>query len=221
MSSLLVTKLSNGAETDGASQSVSYHSHKKKVLLRERKRHTARRVVSARYAALSYGWGRSTPSSPGGGGGGVTPGTPHHPDLAGGHHPGLAGGHHPDLAGGGYPGYPHPDLGWGTPPPTDLGQGTPPCKCEQTENTTFPHRSDAGGKKIELRGCRVHRAWGRGVGCIMLRSCEDEGGRYIMSRSCLGGFGGDRSTLTSWLYPGPVCFEFFQTRKERHSGRRG
>ena len=62
-------------------------------------------------------------------------------------------------------GYPRPDLGWGTPPPTDLGQGTPltkpgtgcppprsgmgyppPRKCEQTENITFPHPSDAGGK---------------------------------------------------------------------------
>ena len=38
----------------------------KKVLLRERKRHTAHRVASARYAALSHGWGG---------------GTPHHPDL--------------------------------------------------------------------------------------------------------------------------------------------
>ena len=32
---------------------------------------------------------------------------------------------------------PHPDLGWGTPPPH---------KCGQTENITFPHPSDAGGK---------------------------------------------------------------------------
>ena len=38
--------------------SSGYRSHKK-VLLRERKRHTARRVASARYAALSRG---DTPS---------------------------------------------------------------------------------------------------------------------------------------------------------------
>ena len=42
----------------------------KKVLLRERKRHTARRAASVRYAG---GGGGSTPSSHGGGG---TPGTP-------------------------------------------------------------------------------------------------------------------------------------------------
>ena len=66
----------------------------KKVLMRERKRHTARHVASARYATLSNGWGRGgTPSSPGG------------------RYP-----HHPDLVGGGVPPN-HPDLGWGTPPP--------------------------------------------------------------------------------------------------------
>ena len=46
-------------------------------------------------------------------------------------------------------------LGWGTPPHPDLGQGTPPPpprKCEQTENITFPHPSDARG---DQRG-RLH-----------------------------------------------------------------
>ena len=60
----------------------------KRVILRERKRHTARRVASARYA----GWGGGTPSSHGGGG--VTP----------------------SSHGGGYLGYPPPSRpGWGTP----------------------------------------------------------------------------------------------------------
>ena len=60
----------------------------------------------------------------------------------------------PDLGWG----TPCPDLGWFTPPHPDLGRGTPrldlgwgtpppPCgKCGQTENITFPHPSDAGGK---------------------------------------------------------------------------
>ena len=39
----------------------------KKVLLRERKRHTTSRVASAHYAALSNGRGGVTPSSHGGG----------------------------------------------------------------------------------------------------------------------------------------------------------
>ena len=76
----------------------------KKVLLRERKRHTARRVASACYAGEGgfsiqswWGGGGGTPSSHGGGypiqvmvggtpssHGGGTPSTPHHPDLAGG-----------------------------------------------------------------------------------------------------------------------------------------
>ena len=40
-------------------------SQNKKVLLREHKRHTTHHIASARYAALSNGWG-DTPSSPGG-----------------------------------------------------------------------------------------------------------------------------------------------------------
>ena len=74
--------------------------YNKKVLLRERKRHTARRVASAHYAALSNGWG-GTPSRPGWGG--VPWAPPHHPDLEW--------------------GTPHPDLGWSTPHP-DLEWGT-------------------------------------------------------------------------------------------------
>ena len=126
----------------------------KKVLLRERKRHTARRVASTRYAALSNPdlVGGGTPSRPGQGG--VPP--THHPDLVGGGTPGIptptiqtwSGGlPHPDLAWGGtlgtpqtgmeYPptwdgvlpldlgwGTPHLDLGW-VPPYLDLGWGTP------------------------------------------------------------------------------------------------
>ena len=115
---------------------------KKKVLPRERKRHTACRVASTRYAALSNGEG-GDPRYP-----------LHHPDLVGGYPP-------PSRPGMGYPpprpemGYPptiqtwdgvpplrsemgyslHLDLGWGTPLPRpwmgyppypDLRWGTPP-----------------------------------------------------------------------------------------------
>ena len=76
-----------------------------KVLLRERKRHTARHVASARYAALSNGGeGGGAPSRPGWGG--CTLGTP------------------PSRPGMGVP--PCPDLGWGTPPPSRPGMGYPP-----------------------------------------------------------------------------------------------
>ena len=76
----------------------------KKVLLRERKRHTAGRVASARYAALSNGWG-------------VT-----HPDLGQGTHPDLGWGT-PTQTWDRVP--PHPDLGWGT-PRTQTWDGVPP-----------------------------------------------------------------------------------------------
>ena len=75
----------------------------KKVLLRERKRHTARRVASARYA------------DPSGGVPGVPPpswtwdGVPPKPRMG-----------YPPRPGMGYP----LDLGWGT--PLDLEWGTPP-----------------------------------------------------------------------------------------------
>ena len=91
-------------------------------------------------------WSGGTPSSHGGGGvsdpvlAGGYPSTPHHPDLAGAApHPDLAGVplHHPDLAR--VPPY-HPDLA-----------GVP----KQTENSTFPHPSDAGGNNQLLLMIKV------------------------------------------------------------------
>ena len=83
---------------------VNTNSHKK-VLLRERKRHTARRVASTRYAALS------------------------NPDLVGGvPHPDLVGGYpgYPPELGWGTPrtgmGYPPQTLNWVPPRP---GMGYP------------------------------------------------------------------------------------------------
>ena len=104
----------------------------KKVLLRERKRHTARRVASARYAALSNGWvGGGVPHP-------VMGGVPLHPDLGQDTPPPTQTWHGvPPRPGTGYD--PHQDLGWGTPPPR---------KCGQTETITFPHPSDAGGKNL-------------------------------------------------------------------------
>ena len=125
-----------------------------KVLLRERKRHTARRVASARYAALSpderggggcthpvLDWGGYTiccvaSACYAGGGGGIYPiqswwGVSH-PVMAPptiqtwpGGYPRYPPPYRPGQ--GGTPGTPHhPDLGWGTPPPpSDLGWGTP------------------------------------------------------------------------------------------------
>ena len=75
-------------------------------------------------------------------------------------------GYPPDLRWG----TPTSDLRWGTPPPRPemgyppylrlemgypptshlrWGNPTPPRKCEQTENITFPHPSDAGGNKSQ------------------------------------------------------------------------
>ena len=129
-----------------------YSSHfiTRKVLLRERKRHTARRVASVRYAALSPD-GRvphpvldSCPlSSPGQG---VTPiqscpgkgypiqsrvpyGIPH-PDLGldlDGRYPSVP----PSIPGMAV--LPCPDLGWGTPHP-DLGMGYPPPQYKLSSN---------------------------------------------------------------------------------------
>ena len=112
----------------------------KKVLLRERKRHTARRVASARYAALSNGWG-------------CTPVLPHHPDLAG----------YPPIPGMGClppsrPGWgTHPPQGWGTPHHPDLA-GVPPHLRDGYPNTIktwlgysptpgmgYPHHPDLAG----------------------------------------------------------------------------
>ena len=127
------------------------HLKYKKVLLLERKRHTARHVASARYTGGGGGgvppiqswWGgvpiqtwpgKDTPSSHGGG---VPQVPPHHPDLARGvPHPVLVGStlgtpHHPDLDGG----TPHPDLARGYPwylPPSRPGQGVPKVPSNQT-----------------------------------------------------------------------------------------
>ena len=133
--------------------------HNKKVLLCEHKRHTARRVASARYAALSHGWrgvplvpptiqtwsgGYPPPSRPGMGyptqtWDGVPP-----PSRPGVRYPPPPSrprtGYPPSRPGWGYPGYSpphHPDLGWGTwprpemgyPPPRP-GMGTPPPRPE-------------------------------------------------------------------------------------------
>ena len=112
-------------------------NNNKKVLLRERKRHTARRVASARYAALM---------------GGVPRVPPHHPDLA----------RVPPTPGMGYlppsrpvrgtPPHPRPGMGyptpssrpgWGTPPPTQTWDGVPPPPTNvnrQTPVKTVPSR---------------------------------------------------------------------------------
>ena len=106
--------------------------YNKKVLLRERKRHTTRRVTSARYAALSNGEG-GTPSSPRWGvphwvlAMGDTPSSPDqgvsHPVLVGG-----MGVPHPVLAGG-TPGYPLPSRpGMGYPSSSRPGMGYPPSR---------------------------------------------------------------------------------------------
>ena len=137
----------------------------KKVLLRERKRHTTSCVASARHVALS----------PDGGGGGYplqswTEGdTPFslgwgvlHPVLGRGYpHPDLE----PDLDGrylrvppvqtwDGVP--PHSDMGWGT-PCLDMGMGYPPPQVwtDTCENSTFPHTSYAGGNDVAKLGTFV------------------------------------------------------------------
>ena len=89
----------------------------KKVLLRERKRHTVRRVTSARYGGggvspSSPGQRRGTSSSPGsgwGGGGGVYPSSPGWSDTQ--FSPGQ----------GGTPSSPEWGRGEGTPPGTGIG----------------------------------------------------------------------------------------------------
>ena len=89
-----------------------------------------------------------------------------HPVMVGGiPHPVMVGGTQYSHGGGylGYPppsrpgrgstpGTPHPDLGWGTPPPSDLGWGTPPPppmvnrQTFPSINITFPRTTYAGGK---------------------------------------------------------------------------
>ena len=94
-----------------------------KVLLRERKRHTVRRVASARQVRGGY-------PSPGPGGYPV-PGLEGTLSQVWGYPiPGPGGGvPHPDLVGG-YPRYPHLQTWDGVPPPPclDLGWGTPPAR---------------------------------------------------------------------------------------------
>ena len=109
---------------------------KKKVLLRERKRHTARGVASARYAVLSNGKGR-----------GVT-----HPVMMVGGTPSShgRGGDTPSSHGGGW-GVPHPDLAGGTPPPSRPCWGIPLVPPIQTWDGVpptpgmgYPHHPDLG-----------------------------------------------------------------------------
>ena len=139
----------------------------KKVLLRERKRHTARHIESARYArgvphpVMVVGY----PSSHGGG-------VPHplmriSPTIQtwpGGYpiqswwgwvpHPVMMGVGTPSSHGKGVPQVPsrHPDLGWGTshhqtwdgvPPTIRPGMGYPHCI-----NITFPRTTYAGGNNV-------------------------------------------------------------------------
>ena len=138
----------------------------KKVLLREHKGHTARRVASARY------WGGGTPSSHGWGY------PPNHPDLAGVPPPTTI-----QTWSRGVPQVPPSPSrpGWSyPPPPIQTWLGYPPSPVEvwtdkQTENSTFPHPSDAGGKNPFLQNehwtgltssliyHRIHLAWHEGM----------------------------------------------------------
>ena len=63
--------------------------------------------------------------------------------------PGM--GYPPTQTWDGVPPSPYLDLRWGTPPP---------CKCEQTENITFPHPSDVGGKNsLHVPVFNISRKW--------------------------------------------------------------
>ena len=102
----------------------------KKVLLRERKRHTDRRLASTPSVVLTGGGG----GYPITGQGGIRiQGTPRIQ---------------------GWMGVP-PVQGWmGVPPHLDLAGVPPPRRCGQTENITFPHPSDAVGNKLVLSDSR-------------------------------------------------------------------
>ena len=119
-------------------RSVNNFTHKtinnKKVLLRERKRHTARRVAVAS-ACYSGGGTWSTPPDLGWGTPRTWDGVP--PRTWDGVTPQTWDWVPPlDL-----------DLGWGTPlPRPEMGYPPQVWTDKQTENSTFPHPSDAGGK---------------------------------------------------------------------------
>ena len=161
----------------------------KKILLRERKRHTARRVLSTPYVVLT-----GYPPQPGYPPAGYPPGrVPPHPGYPPGRVPPQprypqAGyppppprvpppGYPPRLDLAGYP----PPAGPGRVPPPRLDLAgyppvlphgilgnvakhygirvpPPPPRCEQTENITFPHPSDAGGN-YTYRLCVRHRQY--------------------------------------------------------------
>ena len=115
---------------DSGNSVIKKYYFSKKVLVRERKRHTAHCVASARFAD----GGGGTPSSLGQG-----RGVPH-PVLDGGvPHPVL------DRRATPWVGVP-PFLILDGVPPVWTWDGVPPHldKCEQTETITFPHPSDAG-----------------------------------------------------------------------------
>ena len=137
--------ITKGRSTNSMPQNhiCTKQSRNKKVLLRERKRHTARCVASARYAALSNGEG-VTPASYGGGGTPTSHGGVSHsvivvgrgypiPSWWGEPHQVMGGIPSSHGCGGTWDGVPlHPDLWWGTPlpqtwnrSPPDLGQRTP------------------------------------------------------------------------------------------------
>ena len=115
----------------------------KKVLLRERKRHTARRVSSARYAG-----GGGTPSSHWGVPHPLVVGVPHPVMVGGVPYPVMVGGVPPTIHTwpGGYPRYPshHPDLGWGTPPPSRPRMGYPPPTIQPWDGVPPQHHPDLG-----------------------------------------------------------------------------
>ena len=108
----------------------------KKVILRERKRHTARCVASTRYACCSVQWGAEMGYPPPDMGYPLDMG---YPSLDMGYHPRHGylpwtwgppprWGTPPEM---GYPRTwdgvpPYPDLKWGTPPTSDLRWGKPP-----------------------------------------------------------------------------------------------
>ena len=119
----------------GKQQKSEKRSKNKKVLLREHKRHTARRVSSARYAGregyLVPGPGRGVPGPRSGEGGYLVPGLGGYPDPGRGGVPSPRSGGVPHPRSGDYPipglgRYPIPGLG-GTPsrPGQGGGEGVP------------------------------------------------------------------------------------------------